>query len=67
MRERDNGMKQKTRKRVRLIKSSMYKTWKRWHKYNSKRDFSADEAEVIVHERSDGENVVGVNASSHDF
>ena len=38
-----------------------------WHKSKSTRDSSADEAEVIVHERSDGENVVGVYASSHDF
>ena len=28
---------------------------------------SADEAEIIVHKRSDGENVVGVHAGSHDF
>ena len=28
---------------------------------------SAHESEVIVHERSDGKNVVGVHSSSHDF
>ena len=28
---------------------------------------STDETEIIVHERSDGENVVGVNPRSDDF
>ena len=28
---------------------------------------SADQAEIIVHERSNGENVVGIHSSSHDF